>query len=180
MGEQSNIYRVELDRLAKTKRVEALRKIRSQAGDVVYTTPWSKRKTLGTHKLFHDKCLRDVLAKFMHDRDYQDIDKLSILNDKNADAFFPGLYFEFDNGHMTASQLEEKIKANYLDKGAYRVLFIMGSRYDESNQDKRLKLLFDIVNRLCSHKPGRIIGDTYQGFMETGKVFNLKGEEVEF
>jgi len=178
LGDHSNIYRVELDRLAKTKRVEPLRKIRSQAGHIVYTIPRSKKNTIGTFKFFHDNCLRDCLAKFIHDRDYRDIEKLSIANDKNADAYFPGLYFEFDNGHMTDRQLEEKLRATYSDQGAYRVLFIMGSRYSAEAERARLKKIIDIAKRVLYKKPGRILATTYHGYMDTGKVFNAKGEVI--
>ena len=178
LGDHSNIYRVELDRLAKTKRVEPLRKIRSQAGHIVYTSPRSKKNTIGTFKFFHDNCLRDCLAKFIHDRDYQDIENLSITNDKNADAYFPGLYFEFDNGHMNDRQLEEKLRATYSDKGAYRVLFIMGSRYSEEAETARLKKIIDIAKRVLYKKPGRILATTYADYMKTGRAYNSKGEEV--
>ncbi len=140
-----------------------------------------KKKDVGDHHFLHDSQLRDCLAKYLHDRNLNGIEQLSVSwIRENPDAHLGNIYFEFDNGHMNDDQLIEKIRKNYTGQVAFRVVFFMRHRYDDIEGEKRrLDKLFEIVRSTLQKKPNRILGATYSGFLHDGKVFNLKGEVVQ-
>jgi hypothetical protein len=94
------------------------------------------------------------------------------------------LYFEFDSGHMGRGQLKDKIKARYIGKGAFRVVFFMGTaEYAHWKnlatikclEKNRLTLLFEVARRVLKDKPNRLLGACYHEYLEDGKVYNHKG-----
>ncbi len=158
-----------------------LKKLHDQGNHAVYGSPCTKKKDVGNHHFLHDNQLRDCLAKFLHDRNLSGIEQLSVRwIRENPDAHMENLYFEFDNGHMDDNQLADKIRNNYSGHGAYRVVFFMRHRYDSIEGEKaRLEKLFEIVRNISRKKPNRIVGATYSGFLQNGKIFNHKGIEVQ-
>ena len=175
------VIRSELEKMTRTKRVMRLKKLHDQGNHAVYGSPCTKKKDVGNHHFLHDNQLRDCLAKFLYDRNLNDIEQLSVRwIRENPDAHLENIYFEFDNGHMNDDQLIEKIRKNYSSHGAYRVVFFMRHRYDNTEGEKvRLEKLFEIARQTLRKKPNRILGATYSGFLQNGKVFNLNGIEVE-
>lgn len=174
------VIRTELEKMTRTKRVMRLKKLHDQGNHAVYGSPCTKKKDVGNHHFLHDNQLRDCLAKFLHDRHLQGVEKLSVSRvEPNPDAHLGSLYFEFDNGHMNDDQLIEKIQKNYSGHGAYRVIFIMRHRYDDpEGEQKRLDKLFHIVKNTLYRKPNRIWANTYNGFLETGRLYNYRMEEA--
>jgi len=65
----------------------------------------------------------------------------------------------------------------YEPKSKYRVLFFMSSRPDEK-EESRLKKPFRISSEVLKGKKGRILGCCYSQFLEDGKIWNHKSEEV--
>ena len=93
------------------------------------------------------------------------------------------LYFEFDSGHMGRKQLQEKIRTHYVGKGAFRVLFWMGTaeyahwKHTERIkflEEKRLRMLFSIVSHVVREKPNRILGAPYHEYLEKGELHSFK------
>jgi len=163
--------------MTKTTRVPALRKLYNQNGNMVYASPNTKKSSIGSSFFVHDRRLRDCLARYLYDQKHRGIEDTSL--EKTADARTSSLLWEFDNGHMTVSQLEEKIKMNYTRRGVYRVVFIMAHEYDNKDRERdRLYMLFQIVRRILPHKKNRILGNSYNLFLKTGKLYNWKGEEI--
>lgn len=137
----------------------------------------SDKKKKGLQNIEHDIKLRNCLGVYFKKRD---IEILTMDNRKRADAYADGIFFEFDNGHMTADQLEEKIKTHYLERGAYQVIFWMATAEHTENiknlEQNRLNMLFDIIKKVLRDKPNRILGACYHSYLEDGKLYNLKGE----
>jgi hypothetical protein len=86
---------------------------------------------------------------------------------------------------MGKGQLIDKIKAHYIGKGAYRVLFWMGTaeyahwknmERIKSLEQNRLNVLFDVVRAVMKEKPNRILGAGYHDYLENGRFYNLRGE----
>lgn len=137
--------------MSKTKRVPALRKLYNQNGNVVYASPNTRKNSIGTSFFVHNRRLRDTLGRYLYDRNYRGLENTSIEN--RADARIGSLLWEFDNGHMSSTQLEEKIRMNYTGRGTYRVVFIMAHEYDKKDLErKRLYMLFQIVRKILAHK----------------------------
>ncbi|MCG2722761.1 MAG: hypothetical protein L6290_12235 [Thermodesulfovibrionales bacterium] len=172
----SAVIRNELEKMTRTKRVPPLRKLHNQGMHAVYGSPYTKKKDVGNHHFLHDNQLRDCLARYLYDRNLQGIEELSVKKIReNPDAHLGNIYFEFDNGHMNDDQLIAKIRRHYAGQGAFRVIFFMRHRYDDpAGEQARLAKLFEIVKRILSDKPNRILGATYIGFLENGKIFNSK------
>ena len=172
----SAVIRNELEKMTRTKRIPALRKLHDQGKHAVYGSPYTQKKDVGNHHFLHDNQLRDCLAKFLYDRNLQGIEQLSVRKIRgNPDAHLGNIYFEFDNGHLNDDQLIAKIRNNYSGHGAFRVIFFMRHRYDDpAGEQARLAKLFEIVKTTVPDKPNRILGATYTGFLENGKLFNLK------
>jgi hypothetical protein len=175
----SRLYRKcekELASMTMTTRVPALRKLYDQNGNVVYASPNTKKSSIGSSFFVHNRRLRDCLARYLYDRNHRWLGDTFI--GKSADARIGSLLWEFDNGHMNADQLEEKIRMNYAGRGIYRVVFIMAHEYNNKDREKdRLYMLFQIVRRILPHKKNRILGNSYSLFLETGKLHNWRGEE---
>ena len=162
--------------MAKTKQVPALRKLYNQNRNRVYASPNTKKSAIGSSFFVHDQRLRNCLARYLFDRNHRGIRETSIEN--IADARIGSLMWEFDNGHMNVGQLEEKIRMNYTSRGVYRVAFVLAHEYDSKDREKeRLYMLFQIVKRVLPHKKNRIIGNCYHSFLETGKLYNCRGEK---
>ena len=169
------IVRSELSKLTRTKRVPPLKRLPCASG-AVYADYYSRKKNIGTFKFDHDSKLRDCLAKYLKDRNYEGISDISL--EPPSDATLGKIRFEFDNGHMSPAQLEDKLVRHYSKPGNYQVVFIMGSRYlTEKEEIRRLLMILEIISRLFPRKPNKILAATYKQFIENGKVLNFKGEE---
>jgi len=103
--------------------------------------------------------------------------------DNNADAVCGNIYFEMDNGNESREQLLEKIKSNYAGKGEFQVIFWMSTDFATHWKTKenikkldhnRLRLLFDVVKEAVPYKPNRLLGASYEQFLEDGKIYNYK------
>lgn len=167
---------VELARMARLGFVKRLNHKRSEA---VYATTDCKRYDVGSgNKFDHDSNLRDCIARFLHDHLGYEV---RIKNDKNADALVEKegscIYFEMDRGNEDEEQIKKKF-SNYSDKGNYRVIFFMATRYSTDNEHKRLEKLFELIGKLMYKKPNRIIGACYSQYLRDGKIYNLRGEPV--
>ena len=174
-SERANIViRNELAKLTKTRREPPLKRLPCDGG-AVYAYYYSRKKNIGTFKFAHDAKLRDCLAKFLKDRNYEGIDEVSL--EPPSDARIGNLFFELDNGHMSPSLLEDKIRRYYSGPGRYRVVFIMASRYlTLEEEQRRLEMIFDIIRRVYPHKPNRILAASYRQFLEDGMFYNFKGD----
>ena len=172
----SAVIRSELEKMTRTKRVPPLRKLHDQGNHAVYGSSYTKKKDVGSHHFLHDTYLRDCLVKFLYDRNLKGIEELSTRRIReNPDAHLGNIYFEFDSGHMNDDQLISKIQRNYSNDGAFRVIFFMKHRYNNpAGEHARLAKLFELVKRTLPHKPNRILGATYTGYLTNGKIFNLK------
>jgi len=110
---------------------------------------------------------------------HYDIKVLNFDHPQDAEIEMNGvLYFiEMDEGHQNTDQLRDKIKTYYYAAGCYRVLFSMSSRPDRK-EESRLEKLFKISAEVLKGKKGRILGCCYSQFLEDGKIWNHKSEEV--
>jgi hypothetical protein len=181
------IVAAELNRMCQTKRREIrLKKLRHEFY-TCYALATSPRKTVNHQHVEHDIRLRDCLGKYLSICGAGLMEFLTIKT--YADAMLTlntgSLYFEFDSGHMGRKQLTEKIKAHYIGKGAFRVIFWMGTaEYAHWKnrtriillEESRLRMLFDITKRVLKDKPNRIVGACYHSYLENGKVYAVKGE----
>ena len=88
---------------------------------------------------------------------------------------------------MGRGQLKEKIKAHYIGKGAFRVVFFTGTaEYAHWKntatikclEKNRLNLLFEVTRRVLKDKPNRALGACYHEYLEDGKLYNHKGHIV--
>jgi len=166
--------------MARTKRVPPLKKLPCYLM-TVFATHHSKKKNIGSFKFLHDSRLRDCLARYLYDRNYQDIEKLRL--DNEADAILGNTYFEFDNGTEDRKQLTEKINEYYSGKGQFQVIFWMSTDYythwkTKDNimklEENRVNLLFNVVRESLPYKPGRVLGTSYHKYLDDGQVVNCK------
>jgi hypothetical protein len=174
----------ELRRMTKTKRIPPLKALPCD-GHTAFAQYYSKKHCIGTVIFSHDNKLRDVLAKYLFDRGWREIDCVSLA--PPADATIGNLHFELDAGHMDRREIREKIIRNYTQPGMYQVVFIMASRYGRSprirkgvieQERNRLNMLFDIAREILPFKPSRLLGASYEEFLENGKTYNFKGQEI--
>lgn len=179
----------ELNSMCRTKRKEIrLKKLRHNFY-TCYALAASPRTTLNHNHVEHDIKLRNCLGKYLFTCGHGLMDYLSLKTFADAVLILntANLYFEFDSGHMGKEQLLEKIKAHYVCKGAYRVIFWTGTaEYAHwKNIDnikhlerKRLNMLFEIARTILRDKPNRILGAGYHRYLEDGKLNNYRRKEV--
>jgi hypothetical protein len=174
----------ELIRMTKTKRIPPLKALPCD-GHTAFAQYYTKKHSIGTMIFSHNNKLRDVLAKYLFDRGWRGIDRICLA--PPSDATVGTLHFELDAGHMDRRELREKIIRNYTQPGMYQVVFIMASRYGRSprirkgvieHEKNRLNMLFDLARELLPYKPSRVLGASYEQFLETGKVYNFKGQKI--
>lgn len=169
-----------LDDMIKTaNKDKALRKIRNTGGDVAYTIHHSRRNGLPYTNYWHDRRLRNCVAKYLNINNQDWTDFLNI--DPPADAmlklFSGNVFFEFDSGYET-TELEEKLTKYYSGPGQFRVIFFMAHSDNIKRLEKnRLDYLFKVVGKLLRHKPNRVLANTYTDFLKTGKLYNLRREQ---
>lgn len=161
-------YASELSEMQREKdRTLCLKRIKNQDGKCAYTMT---AKTLPTFLFNHDVCLRDVIGKFLHGRGL-----LEVSFEKPADASILQYRFELDNGHMDVKQLERKLAHHYAGGGG-QIVFFMRHREHPRLEERRLKKLFDISERVFPGKPNKVLGACYTRYLENGIVFNRKGQ----
>jgi hypothetical protein len=164
----NRIYSSELSEMRKVKdRTIRLKRIRNQDGHFAYTM---LAKTLPTFLFNHNVSVRNIIGKFSHDRGIQDVSF-----ERPADASIRQYRFELDNGHMSESQLEEKLIANY-SRLNVQILFIMRHRECPHLEIERLNKVFRISAKLFPHQPNKVLGACYTSYLENGTVFNRKGQ----
>jgi hypothetical protein len=179
LGIKENAVRVMLSSMLKAKKpILRLKVIHNQAGNSAYSLHANQRDCIGSgNKFYHDCKLRNCLAKFLKDRNYEGLEELRI--EKSADAVIGNLYFEFDNGSMDISQLEEKLKEHYSRDGKYQVIFFMRNRSDDISkplEENRIKILFQAVQNVLRDKKGRVLAVGYLDYLNGGSIKNWKGE----
>ncbi|HOW53622.1 MAG TPA: hypothetical protein PLR60_03120 [Syntrophorhabdaceae bacterium] len=180
------VVAAELNSMCRTKRREIRLKKLHHEFYTCYALATNPRSTLNHRQVEHDIKLRNCLGKYFHYCGYELIEYLSIKT--HADAVLGlsagDLYFEFDSGHMGRGQLKDKIKAHYICKGAYRVVFWTGTaEYAHWKnlatikclEKNRLNLLFEVARRVLKDKPNRLLGACYHEYLEDGKIYNHKG-----
>jgi hypothetical protein len=164
----NRIYSSELSEMRKVKdRTIRLKRIRNQDGHFAYTM---LAKTLPTFLFNHNVSVRNIIGKFLHDRGIQDVSF-----ERPADASIRQYRFELDNGHMSESQLEEKLTANY-SRLNVQILFIMRHRECPHLEIERLNKVFRISAKVFPHQPNKVLGACYTSYLENGTVFNRKGQ----
>jgi hypothetical protein len=164
----NRIYSSELSEMRKVKdRTIRLKRIRNQDGHFAYTM---LAKTLPTFLFNHNVSVRNIIGKFLHDRGIQDVSF-----ERPADASIRQYRFELDNGHMSESQLEEKLIANY-SRLNVQILFIMRHRECPHLEIERLNKVFRISAKVFPHQPNKVLGACYTSYLENGTVFNRKGQ----
>lgn len=181
------VVAAELNSMCRIKRREIRLKKLNHEFYTPYALALSSRHSLNRQHAEHDIKLRDCLGKYFHHCGHGLMDYLSLKT--FADAMLTlntgSLYFEFDNGHMTRSQLTEKIRNHYAGKGAFRVIFWMASaeysHYKHSQrinslEEKRLNMLFEIIKHNLKDKPNRILGAKYHQYLKDGKIYNYREE----
>jgi len=149
---------------------KALRKIRNSNGDVAYTMYHSKRKSTTRYQYWHERKLRNCLARF------QNLNHQDVILDSIADAKSKGFYFELDNGTANDAELIHKLSDYYSGQGQYRVVFWMSHIEGHNHESDRLKKIFDIAKRVLKHKPGRVLANNYSDYLKTGKLYGVKDE----
>lgn len=183
------IVAAELNSMCRTKRREIRLKKLHHEFYTCYALATSSKVTLNHRRVEHDIKLRNALAKYLYICGPGLIGYLSLKTYADAVLVLPtaNLYFEFDSGHMGKKQLTEKIKSHYIAKGAYRVVFFLGTaEYAHwKNLDtikclerNRLTLLFRIIKKVLRDKPNRILGACYHEYLQNGKIYNHKGSLV--
>jgi hypothetical protein len=164
----NRIYSSELSEMRKVKdRTLRLKRIRNQDGHCAYTM---LAKTLPTFLFNHNVAVRNIIGKFLHGRGMQEVSF-----ERPADASIRQYRFELDNGHMSESQLEEKLSANY-SRLNVQILFIMRHRECPHLEAKRLNKVFQISAKVFPHQPNKVLGACYTRYLENGIVFNRKGQ----
>lgn len=78
---------------------------------------------------------------------------------------------------MNEAKLAEKLRRHYSWDGEYRVLFFMSFRPDEL-EETRLKKVFEISGEVLKRKKGKILGCCYSQFLENGKIWNHRSEDL--
>ena len=144
-----------------------LKRIRNQDGHFAYTM---LAKTLPTFLFNHNVSVRNIIGKFLHDQGIQDISF-----ERPADASIRQYRFELDNGHMSESQLEEKLVKNY-SRLNVQIIFIMRHRECPHLEAERLNKVFRISAKVFPHQPNKVLGACYTSYLENGTVFNRKGQ----
>lgn len=180
------IVAAELNSMCRTKRKEIRLKKLHHEFYTCYALATNPRSTLNHRQVEHDIKLRNCLGRYFHICGHELIEYLSIKT--HADAVLRlsagDLYFEFDSGHMGRGQLKEKIKAHYIGKGAFRVVFFLGTaEYAHWKnlatikclEKNRLNLLFEVSRRVLKDKPNRLLAACYHEYLEDGKIYNHKG-----
>ena len=164
----SRVYSSELSEMRKVKdRTIRLKRIRNQDGHFAYTI---LSKTLPTFLFNHNVCVRNIIGKFLHGRGMQEISF-----EKPADASIRQYRFELDNGHMSESQLEEKIVKNY-SRLNVQLIFIMRHRECPHLEAERLRKVFQISAKVFPRQPNKVLGACYTSYLENGTVFNRRGQ----
>jgi hypothetical protein len=179
------IVAAELNRMCHTKRREIRLKKLHHEFYTCYAMATSSRTTVNHQHVEHDIRLRDCLGKYLSICGAELIEFLSIKT--YADAMLTlntgNLYFEFDSGHMGKKQLRDKIRTHYAGKGAFRVIFWMGTaeyahwKHTERIkflEEKRLNMLSEIIRTVLKDKPNRILGACYHQYLEDGKLHSHK------
>jgi hypothetical protein len=175
----------ELNRMCKTKRKEIRLKKLLHDFYTCYGLADNSRSTVNHQHVEHDIKLRNCLGKYLNTCGFGLMEFLSLKT--YADAVLTlntgNLYFEFDSGHMGRKQLAEKMRTHYAGKGTFRVIFWMGTAEyahwkNEARiktlEQKRLRMLFEIVKAELGNKPNRVLGATYHGFLKDKRVFTCK------
>lgn len=183
------VVAAELNSMCRTKRKEIRLKKLPHDFYTCYALATSSRATLNHRHVEHDIKLRNCLGKYFYICGYELLEYLSLKT--YADSILTltagDLYFEFDSGHMGRGQLKDKIKAHYIGKGAFRVVFWTGTaEYAHWKniatikclEKNRLNLLFEVVRRVLKDKPNRVLGACYHEYLEDGKLYNHKGRIV--
>lgn len=164
----NRVYSSELSEMRREKdKSLRLKLIRNQDGKSAYTM---STKPLPTFMFNHDSCLRDVVGKFLHGRGM-----LEVSLKKPSDATILHYCFELDNGHMDDSQIERKL-LNHYTRTRVQVVFIMRHREFPHLEEKRLKKVFEISERLFLYKPNKVLGTCYTKYLEDGLLYNRKGQ----
>jgi hypothetical protein len=164
----SRIYSSELSEMLKVKdRTLRLKRIRNQDGHCAYTM---LAKTLPTFLFNHNVAVRNIIGKFLHDRGMQEVSF-----ERPADATIRQYHFELDNGHMSESQIEEKLVKNY-SRLNVQIIFIMRHRECPHLEIERLNKIFRISAKVFPHQPNKVLGACYTSYLENGIVFNRKGQ----
>ncbi|WP_148202544.1 hypothetical protein [Syntrophus aciditrophicus] len=164
------VYSSELSEMLKGKDSSLrLKRIKNQDGKLAYTMA---ANTLPTFLFNHDVCVRDVVGKFLHDRGLQ-----YVSFRRPADATILHYCFELDNGHMTDSQLEEKLRKHYMGTRG-QIVFIMRHREFPHLEAHRLQKVFNISAKVFPEMPNKVLGACYTQFVENGIIYNRKGKAM--
>jgi hypothetical protein len=78
---------------------------------------------------------------------------------------------------MNEAKLAEKLRRHYSRDGEHRVLFFMSFRPDEL-EESCLKKVFEISGEVLKRGKGKILECCYSQFLENGKVWNHRSEEL--
>ena len=151
---------------------KALRKIRNANGAIAYTLYKSKKKSITSYQYWHDRKLRNCLARFANINGYNQI-QLGTY----ADAHAPGIMFELDNGTEAEAEITDKIRNYYSGQGQFRAIFWMSHIEGHNNEQDRLKKIFDIVAKVLHHKPNRVLANTYTDYLKSGNLYNYRREK---
>jgi hypothetical protein len=165
---RSRVYSSELSEMQKVKdRTLRLKRIKNQDGHFAYTM---LAKTLPTFLFNHNVSVRNIIGKFLHDNGLQ-----AVSFEKPADASIRQYRFELDNGHMSESQLEEKLSKNYSHLNV-QLIFIMRHRECPHLEAERLRKVFQISTKVFPQQPNKVLGACYTQFLENGMIYNRKGQ----
>jgi len=162
------VYSSELSEMLREKdRALRLKRIRNQDGQYAYTL---SAKSLPTFLFSHDVCLRDVIGKFLHKRG-----SLDVSFERPSDAIILHYRLELDNGHMSDSQIEKKLRKNYAGTPG-QIIFFMRHRQCPRLEAKRLQKLFCISQEVFPKMPNKVLGACYSQYLENGIIWNRKGQ----
>jgi hypothetical protein len=180
------VVAAELNSMCKTKRKELRLKKLHHDFHTCYALAESSKTAISRQHAEHDIRLRNSLGKYFRTCGHGLIQYLTLRTFADAKLTLntQDLYFEFDSGHMGRKQLIEKINAHYKGRGAFRVIFWMGTAEYAHWKDleriknlerRRLNMLFDIVTRGLKDKPNRVLGAGYHDYLEIGRLYTCKG-----
>ena len=184
------IIAAELNSMCRTKRREIRLKKLQHDFYTPYALATSSRTSLNHRQVEHDIKLRNCLGKYLYICGAGLLEYLSLRTFADAVLTLPTgnlFFFEFDSGHMGKKQLIEKIKERYICKGAYRVVFFLGTaeyahwkniETIKCLERNRLDILFRIVRKVLKDKPNRVLGACYHEYLQNGKIYNHKGSLV--
>lgn len=183
------IVAAELNSMCRTKRKELRLKKLHHEFYTCYALATNPKTTLNHNHVEHDINFRNCLGRYLFLCGHGLMDFLSI--DTFADAVLTlntgNLYFEFDSGHMGRKQLKVKIMTHYVGKGAYRVVFWMGTaEYAHWKnvatikclERNRVNMLFQLTRKVLREKPNRVLAASYHDYLESGRLHNQKGSSV--